>query len=105
MMATVFEMFHINNDQHRKIPEIKRGTICWNCRRRGGHESYLAPCISVKVIAKELLVHWERLARKEKFDISLSFPSCPVQNCSLKFCMTLCVSAQRDRSGRVLEYC
>jgi hypothetical protein len=98
-------MFHINNDQHRKIPEIKRRTICWNCWGRWGHGSYLAPCTSAKVIAGELLVHWERLARKEKFDISFSFPSFPVQNCSFKLCMTLCVSAQRDRSGRVLEYC
>jgi hypothetical protein len=43
------------------------------------------------VTAGTFLVHWKRLARKEKFDIPFSFPSCPFQNCSLKFCMTLCV--------------
>jgi hypothetical protein len=78
MISIVFAMLHINNDKHSRMPEIRRRTICWDYRGRWGHGSHLSSCFSVRVIAGELLVHWERLVRKEKFDLSFPFPSCPV---------------------------
>jgi hypothetical protein len=77
-MAMSFAVFHINHDQHGKIPETREARFAGSVQGDGGHGSYLVACISVKVIAAALLVHWERLGTEEKFDISYSFPSRPV---------------------------